>query len=536
MTDINYNLTQTVEGPIDDRYRLDAFATSSSMPFGMFMSKFEETDVPSEGVYDDYARNLLTDHTSDTNLFAHEEPWKSVNMNSGILNLHHNGHRGTVYSPYRPEHFDGFGGPEDIDPRGINVDPDMRRYVEQSQSRGRFQNFTSDASDQVTGGGVSQAQIMAQKQKVFKGTKGRLKIFDRQLDGRRNGLRKVYGYKSEFSKQQGEVVGYGDVITDYALVPQNRANFICAKVLRDTKEYRSDTADGDFTDHSLYQSGRRAQTNTTYNNVADAFGGMEANMGKSDATQCYKSVGILMSNIVRGKKQSMSSGDIDMETARSTMIAKTAPMVRDISIITQSIAQDSDFHTSDQGITSKTPMPQQREHMARVAEYDQHSTPSHHYLNAEIIFKSVKQGRDLSKVKNNLVTTTEIIALSETQKAAAKGAKMRLITGRKLATDEDADVTTSVQTVNYKHVKRCNGDKRSRMTSEDGQSGTSDNSQVRQHAKCNTRIEQTTDTVSMMDFGANISKDRRLGGLGSKYTRANMDRDNKFGEMEQLSM
>lgn len=520
------SLTRTVDGMIDDTYHHTDAMNYGSMPHGMLAAKFEETDLDAEGVYDNYSRSLLTDHTPDTNAMAYEEPHGSTDRQAGFLNFRYNGHRGEVYSPYRPEYFDGFAGGEDRDPRGINVDPDMRELTKQEQARMRFVRFSADGSDQVTGGGLSEAQVMANQQKVFRVVRGKLKVFNYEKDGRREGLRRVYGYKSDFSKVQGEVKSYGDAITDYALNPQRRANIICQQVLRDSSAWREETADSSFAVAQYGQFGRKRKCNTTFRTVADAINGTDGEFSDADANKCFKTAGILMQTLVNQKKQSTMTGDSDMAQSRTATNAKAAPIVRDLIAVTSQISTDAKFTDTDVAAYGRTATPQVRAHGARRVVGDS-SIPAHHYLNAEIMYKTVKEGRDLRLTQANIITDAKSPSVKDISMSVVKAARREIKSGAKLGHNTDADLAESRRAASYKHAKQCNGDRRSRMTSEDGYIGVSDNSQVRRPGKWNSRIQHPNDTVYMKDFGIDNVDRLRVAPLGSKKVRAHMDTDGR---------
>lgn len=521
------NTTRTVDGMIDDTYHHTDAMNYGSMPHGMLASKFEETDLPSEDVYNNYSRNLLTDHTPDTNMMAYEEAHGSTDKQAGFLNLRYNGHRGEVYSPYRPEYFDGFAGGEDRDPRGINVDPDMRELVKQEQARMRFVRFTPDGSDQVTGGGLSEAQVMANQQKVFRTVRGKLKVFDRSLDGRREGLRRVYAHKSQYSKVQTEVKSYGDAITDAALTPQKRANVICQQVLRDSSAWREETADSNFAIAQYGQFGRKRKQCNTYNTVADAINGTDGEFSDADASKCYKTAGILMQSLVNQKKNHAAINDADMAKSTESIAIKSAPIVRDLIAVTAQISTDATFASSDVTVNGKTATPQRQAHgMRRVI--NNHLTPAHHYLNAEIMYKSVKEGRDLRGAHGKIITDASSPGVRDVSSIVVKSARREIKSGAKLGVDaKHSDLGDSRKTASYKHVKQCNGDRRSRMTSEDGYIGVSDNSQVRRPGVWNSRIQHPNDTIYMRDFGVDDVDRLRVAPLGSKKVRAHMDTDGR---------
>ena len=152
-------------------------------------------------------------------------------------------------------------------------------------------------------------------------------------------------------------------------------------------------------------------------------------------------------------------------------------------------------------------------------------TPAHHYLNAEIMYKSVREGRNLRGTHGNIVTDASAPSVRDVSNIVVKSARREMKSGAKLGAHTDADLAESRRTTSYKGIKQCNGDRRSRMTSEDGYIGVSDNSQVRRPGKWNSRMQHPDDTVYMKDFSDNDADQLRVAVLGGKNVRKQMDRD-----------
>jgi hypothetical protein len=518
---MNYNLEQRVTQP---EYNIDIGGRYGDMPTAMLMSKFEETNAgPDESLYDDYARNTLTNWGPDTNLMEHERPRGGVNRRYGVLELRTNGHRGTA-DVEKPEIFLGFGGPEDRDPRGVNVDPDMKQLTRQERARMRFQRFTPDHSEHVTGGGRSEARVIADNQKLFKIRKERLKVFDRQIDGRREGLRRTYDHKSDVTKQV-LVQSYGDYIKDYAMNPQRRANIISKNIIRDTRAWRDETADQDMEVAIYSQICRRRKIETKANRQRDTttdYKWEDGAMSKS-----FKAAGLLMSHLCRREQQQ----DTDLADQTGTQHRKTGPY-KDLMIIMESVTQDGKFKESDNTQARKQQAPVQQEHGVRTFVTD-HVTPAHHLLNAEIIYKAVKQGRDLTTVKTNVVTDSKDPHIQDTLTAISKTSVQRTTaTGRKLDTADDGSVADndSEQTVNYKRLL-ASRTHRINVTSGHAIKGESDDSQIRKQQHQELQTVDPTIAKTGTDFGENFSLERKIAPVGSKYTRRYQTRDNDIDDV-----
>lgn len=523
---MNYDLVKTVEGR---RKWTDDALPYGELPPSMLITKFEETDMGSEeDVYDDYARQTLTNWGPDTNKFEYEEARGGVTRRSGRLQAQYYGHRGNVdIDPYRPEYFDGFAGDEDRDPRGINTDPDFKEMTRQEQARMRFVRWDPDACENITGLGRSESKVVADHQTLFKMTKDRLKVFSRQIDGKRNEVRREFPHKSNISKQV-LVQSYGDYIKDYALNPQRRANIICSQILRDTRAWHDETADADFAIAKYNQICRRKKSSSAHNPVKDAD--TDGKFSDGDLTSHYKALGILMSNVVRGKKQSeqnMANSDMEFSEGSGQITQKSASL-KDMSLILRAMTQDSNFSTSDKSMIFKTPNVPILEHLMRQVCYN-HLTPAHHLLNAEIIYKN-KSPTDMQKIKSQVITDANAPEIRDTKTVTGKMAKMKIETGAKLNTTDDSARAESAKTYNYRfHL--CNKDRRARITDGDYTYTEGDYTQVRRPNHVNYRSMNPEDTVLMNTFGDNSKMERHARPMGSKYMVSHIDQDNRQAEI-----
>lgn len=492
------------------------------MPSSMLAEKFEETDLgPDEDAYDMHVRREICDWTGDRNLMEHERSRGGVNARKGLLELRTNGHRGTA-DVETPEIFLGFGGPEDRDPRGINVDPDMKEMVRQQNARMRFVRFTPDHSDDTTGGGRSEGQVMADNQRLFRIKRDRLKVFDRQIDGRREGLRRTYKHKSDVAKQV-LVQSYGDFIKDYALNPQRRANIISNSIIRDSKLWRSETADADMGIARYSQICRRGGVKSSSQNRVTAAT-TDANFKDADKSKNYRAVGLLLANIVRGKKTLHSSGDIDMYSSEDVRVRKSAPAARDLAAVLRAMVNDADLEDGHNTVTRRAAAGRTTAVVMRDTVQN-HIEPAHFALNAEIIYRSVKPGGDTRKVSGLVITDPATFSVSDTS-AITKSASRFTASGRKLGTCNDDDRTESDNTVSYKNLLKQRRHRRENAST-DADAGESDNSQVRRelnkvHKSVNPQMHSQDIKFKDTPVGERLG-----GGLGTKYTMREISRDGK---------
>ncbi len=490
-----------------------------SMPNALLMAKFEETNIDDhEGAYDDYARGLAADFGPDTNMFAHEEVRVNTGAN-GTLQLRYNGHRGDEEVNYRPEQFGGFG---EHDPRGHNVDPDMKQYTEQAQARARFQLWTPDSNESITGGGISETQIRANKQLLFKDAKSRLKIFDRQLDGSIGGKGMVRNNGASNVQKQLVIKSYSNISEN--ATPMRRANIMAKEIIRDTKRFRAETIDQSMEVQKYGGSGRRQQKKSAGLRMQDAD-----LVADSDKTLGYKAVGLLMANLVRAKAINSSGdrADIDMGQAHQSIAVKTAIISKDITAITRAMKQEGDFGVDAMTMQYKTAGRTTADHLATVIDRD-HDLPAHHLLNAEVIYKNYAGRGNMRRARDEIITDSKHVITREHMTSVVKSAGRHTLTGRKLATANDTDATDGKTTASYKQARRSDIAGARVADIGDGQKYEHAMGQMRRTTNSIHTNPNAENIEQMTGYDDNNFGNRHGGRLGSKYTRHH-DRDGVLG-------
>jgi hypothetical protein len=526
---MNYNIDKLTV-PTQIEYTVDENRQYGQLPMEMLMTKFEETDMgDEEGSYDDYARNVLTNWGPDTNFLAHEEPRGGVEARGGLLNLRYYGHRGVADNPYHPEVFIGFQGPEDWDPRGTADEPDMKKIPEQWASRMRFVRFSPDGCEQITGGSRNEWKVQIDNQSVFKWIRDRMKWFSTQKDGRREGIRRLLPPKPDVKKVV-VVRGYGDYIKDFALNPQRRSVLISDNIIRNSQEYRANCRDQDDTVMLYGESGRKRRHNTV------AKGGAAirdiSNDGKfsqQEVSKCYKAVGLLLSELVRGKSQEIAmakSGDTEHAESTASMAQKSAKIVNDLSIILRSITADNAWGNSEITKMMKSATPKEVEHMARLITFN-HLLPANHYFNAELMYKSVIPGADKESIRREVISDSTVPDVRDTQTIVSKMARMRALDPRAGKNGLSEVNTESTSTHNYKHAKAYLDDKQRQNTSGENFKAESRNTQARKQNHENYQIVNKNAHVQGMAFHDNQYMEHGAAKIGSKYVMRDMDRDGR---------
>lgn len=505
-------------------YNLDTSSTYGGMQPSMLMSKFEETNMgDDENIFDNYARTALKDKSADKSLFADEE-MRGTTRSSGFLKTRYNGHRGDAEIG-APELFEGSMGEAHRDPRGTSNAPDMTKLRSQQNDRMRYKRFDSDMADQATGGHRSAEQEMRDKQTLFKAKKGILKDFKNQLQtvtGKQTAYHDTKSHVNKYIKTKS----YGEEFTD-SNNKQRRSNVIVDGVLRDTRDFRADNVDQMLDVAKYSQINRRFKKQKTGHDMALTKN--DNTFTDGDNSKTFKALGVLMSNVVRGKKNTMLSGDTDFMTVRQTAARKTQPFVKDLTMIIRDIVDDNKWATGDKTRTSKTAMPVQAEHLARNISYN-HMLPAHQYINAEIIYKSLMQNKDLNKIKSYVLTDSSAPELRDVNTISAKQAQMRSVNGRRLKTADDADKAESLTIVNYRAMLAAKNNSRIGANSGEDFKTESDNTLDVRNNHTRNHVNNADDIEQMGKFSENRSKDRMGGLLGNKYTNRYIDRENTIND------
>lgn len=513
------------------RYEVDQAFNYGNLPADDMRRKFEETNSgPDEDLYDNYARGQLTNWGPDPLLFEHEQARGGITRRSGIVESRTTGHRGTAdYA--RPELFLGFAGPEERDPRGINTDPDMRKLKQQQDARMRFQRFTPDGSDHVTGGGRSQGELMGDIQTQFRINRDRLKVFSRQIDGRREGMRRTYTHASD-ARKQVTVQAYGDLIEDYALTPQRRANIICDRMVRDSKAYREGTADADFAIAKYGQTCRRQKRKDTYSRVLGAQDADDTRWVDGDPTMTFHAIALLATNLMKARHQhhcAVRDSDADLAGSRQTAAYKTAALTRDLCAIMKAQRHSTALFDGDRTQTRQTLRPVQREHNARMTMRDG-LTPAHHALNASLAYKALARDGDFSAIRRSAVVDPAAAighsgANALDTPTQGKTARRDTVSGARLDRAYDSDPADAKNTFNYKAAALVQKARVGDHADTHRFGADADATQTRAVPHTDIRHARPDETDTNIEFSDNASGERMTGGVGTKYVRRYMDRE-----------
>ncbi len=387
--------------PSMERTTKDVGQPTGKMPDEMLLAKFDYTDDGDYlGTYSDYARGILKDRRPDRATMEYEEPRKST-QNAGVLNVLHYGGRGKLNSPAHPEINTEL---TDREPRRTFTDPDMREMRRQGEARTRFVRMDSGNADtSVTGGGLRENQVMDIKQTTFRMTRPRMMWFTTSKDGRRTGMRRDYEHKSlKTAMDNPDIVSnrYGDAIRDFALNPQRKTDILSNDIIRNTSWYHQNTTDHEFAVAKYGQDARRKRLDTRENKVATYDGDSSRVRTCAEDSQQRKAAGILMANIVMQKH--FTEQDTEHKNSKESFTAKSAAP-KDMQIVQQLTQADTTYTDTDSGMLKKSKNQELQAH-GKLTTRQEGVTPAHVKLDAELMFKAVRQTGDFNKIQQQVHT------------------------------------------------------------------------------------------------------------------------------------
>jgi hypothetical protein len=190
---------------------------SGDMPIDMYLRKIEQSCMY-ENPYqiEDYQRSLMKDFRPDEPFFESDQPRGGVDKNgtsrggyqsTEVINLR-SGAR-TLDDPYLEDGTFTDWQFLEKDERGIVLEPDMKKHVDQQFARGKFVNFYDDSDNSIPGKGITPLDMQMNIRNAQNVTKDYFKIFDTSFDGWSNSG-KIHG----FNKSKKDVVSDDQVIKD----------------------------------------------------------------------------------------------------------------------------------------------------------------------------------------------------------------------------------------------------------------------------------------------------------------------------------
>jgi hypothetical protein len=191
--------------------------SGSLMPEAAYMRKIEQTcNYESPYLLENYHRSTLKDMRPLKPFFESDQPRGGFNadgtsaenpLSARFLDFRDTG-RIARAEPYLPDGtFLDFQGLEK-DQRGVAMEPNMRKHVEQQYARGGFYNYKPDADHSVPESGWNPGRARRDIRNAQTESANRMLIFDTSFTGRQNAGRSLHGTTSitESVDQDGRTV------------------------------------------------------------------------------------------------------------------------------------------------------------------------------------------------------------------------------------------------------------------------------------------------------------------------------------------
>lgn len=509
--------------PTEISYNIDIGQPFGEMPNEALVKKFESTADMDDGedAYNNYFRSVAKDWSPDVATMESDLPRRNTS-NMGTLNLRYYGGRGEYNNP---QHSEMFLELTENEPRGIATDPDMRKLREQEQKRMRFKRMGADTDNSVAEGRPSEFEMWKKaRQQVQKAIQPRAMIFSTSKDGRREGLRRdYYPHKSNVNKVEEDLNNFRpegstfmDFITDWALNPQRKTTLLSNKMIVNTRLYHEFTTDHEFAVAKYGEDSRRRRLTVGDKSRVDS-GASDQVRGVEDPSKVFKHTGLLMGALVGQKHKAIKDGVVGTTEegyGLGQQARKTQALQKDLIVAVDKIAHDGEFATSDGVQSRKTVGPRRAEHLA-VAQATQHQKPAHLLLNAELMYKSVQPGADVTAIKHEIVTDDNAAKYEDTT-LFGKSARTTVATGKR---DSIMKVRgKSMKTQVYKTSGRKAKNPGVGMYNGEDLMAQSDPTQNRKTGNARYRVtsKDDIDPDTARQFMDNTSKERRLGAMGQK--------------------
>lgn len=166
-----------------------------SMPIDMLIRKQEQTCMyESPHLVEENLRSLLRDYTPDKPFLASDEARgghdeygneRGGYQSEQVINLR-SGAR-TLTDPYLEDGTFLDHQFTEHDPRGVALEPDMRKHAEQQFARGKFINYYDDSDNSILESGVNPWKMQMSIRNAQNVTKDYFKIFETSKDSWHNG-------------------------------------------------------------------------------------------------------------------------------------------------------------------------------------------------------------------------------------------------------------------------------------------------------------------------------------------------------------
>lgn len=495
--------------------------SGSNMSTAMYLKKMEQTCMFEDpDLMDSYYRSTLKNMHCDKPMFESDQPRRD-NYSEDRLNLRHSGARVTT-QPFLPDgtflDFDGLEG----DSRGTAIDPNMMLHRKQQEARGKFIKFYSDDDTSVPSEGRTQARVIADIKGQFYRVKDQMKIFDTSWDSRHNGGTKQI-LRTNTAECMQEQSG-----REYEM-----ADAMCYNTKNVTNDLSNNTSIGwRRTTDNVFQVAKYGLTRKIQDKKSNNFLKNRQNttiahdvLVSYQGQNVMKSVGLKMIDLAKNKQNSLQFGEAtDFAKSKNGIQRSQKLTPKDLSgMMAQSVdvSQNDSAHTMLKGeqvshVTGKMTKQRSDLNMKKKGLVDMYIV-SYMANNNRKLNKNV-----LSDLRDEIYQSADFIGLLNEQNNKQNSVvevKNELL----WSSMANFERGTSMKLQNYKRGAdklgaKDQGDfafeeyKKEQKTS-DQRRGNIDN--PNQYIFDATEFDQSP--------GLEVVGTKLIGGMGSKYTRENMD-------------
>lgn len=527
MSDLRYGVADSIVGK------------SGSMPIDYLLRKQQQTCIyESPYMVEDYQRGLLRDFKPDTPFFASDQPRGGVDKNgtprggyqsTATINLR-SGAR-TLTDSYLPEGtFLDYQFTEK-DPRGVALDPDYRKGVDQQYSRKDLYNYRDDSDNSVPEQGVNPWVMQSNIRNSQVSTKEYLRIFSTEFDNFTNG---IIGPGFNPPVSVAENVQDDQVIKDPAHAPNRTRMDVTNNLSNDTSIGWRRTTDHRF---KVEKYGRNTAKKPiteadTWKNRGNAHIDHDTLVSWED-TNMRKAMALLMMDLTKQKEMYQFTGlnGIIFGNSEKTENKKRKLTPADMAGVVNRPTKESQPSTPHTQIKGEMkPVSGERLMIHDVKNIEKS------YINPTIVEKMSNVNRQTKKEQKDDLRT------SIKKSADDYGIYMEDDTKKTVKDFDPAAIWNSIsmykkgESMNVKNYKAAvttieeGGTKLNKISKAIDFKESKGNEQRRGKLNSDNNANMKKARLDN-DYGREVERAHLVGPLGSKYLNSYMDRDSEFNDI-----
>lgn len=507
------------------------------MNIDMLLRKQEQTCMyEPEDMVEQHIRGIIKDFRPDPPFLASDEQRVGTdkngnprigNVSNQAINLR-SGAR-TLTDPYLPDGtFLDFQFTEN-DPRGIALEPDMRKHANQQYARGQFYNYRDDSDNSITESGWNPWNAQMQIRNAQTVTKDYFKIFETSKDSWTNGGA-VPGYVTSVK----ESVVEDQEIKDPVHAPNINRIDITNNLSNDTSIGWRRTTDHRFSvaKYGKPNTSKLITTDNYYNNRANAH--TDHNMYVSwQNNKMLKSTALLMMDLSKQKETNKNVGkdNIIFGISNKENNRKQKLGVNDMAGVNVRPSYESrttDPHTLIKGELAPT--------SGEKLLIQDVKTIEKTHINPTIVEKMSNVNRQ------NTLEKKDDLRNAIKKSADDKGIYMTEINKQNITTFDPSSLWSTISIYNKGKSLSVNNYKTATKKIEEGgkkldklskdinfkESYTHD----QRRGKLNINKNQNVNTSKIdNDYGIEVERNHLVGPLGTKYMTKYIDRDNEHNSI-----